>query len=96
MKYFFDPFTLQSVEKQFKLLSKYLHPDKPGGSEAEFKEMLEEKEKCIELVKQFEVKRKIFIEQQKRNLKSHTVRKDVKVFVNFNSVANLLKEIRKF
>ena len=54
MKYFKPPFSKENIEKQFKELSKILHPDK-GGNENEFKMMCIEKELTLEVVKNFQL-----------------------------------------
>jgi hypothetical protein len=49
MKYFFPPYTKESIEAQYKELSKILHPDKKGGSEEHFKAMSAEKEIALKI-----------------------------------------------
>lgn len=51
MLYFKQPYTDESIKKQYKELAKLLHPDK-GGSSAKFKQMIQEKEIILNIIKQ--------------------------------------------
>lgn len=51
MLYFKQPYTDESIKKQYKELAKILHPDK-GGSSAKFKQMIQEKEIILNIIKQ--------------------------------------------
>jgi len=51
MLYFKQPYTDESIKKQYKELAKLLHPDK-GGSSAKFKQMIQEKEIILNILKE--------------------------------------------
>ena len=51
MLYFKQPYTDESIKKQYKELAKLLHPDK-GGSSAKFKQMIQEKEIILNIIKE--------------------------------------------
>ena len=51
MLYFKQPYTDESIKKQYKELAKLLHPDK-GGSYAKFKQMIQEKEIILNIIKE--------------------------------------------
>jgi len=51
MLYFKQPYTDESIKKQFKELAKILHPDK-GGSATKFKQMIQEKEIILNIIKE--------------------------------------------
>lgn len=50
MQYFLLPYTKTSIQKQFRELSKKLHPDKKGGNETEFKKMVSEKDTILQAI----------------------------------------------
>jgi len=52
MLYFKLPYTDENIKKQYKELAKILHPDK-GGSSAKFKQMIQEKEIILNMLKQY-------------------------------------------
>lgn len=51
MKFFKPPYTMESIEKQFKTLSKKLHPDK-GGNKTDFQNLLQEKQIIQDVIRE--------------------------------------------
>lgn len=50
MQYFILPYTKTNIQKQFRELSKRLHPDKKGGNETEFKKMVAERDQILQAI----------------------------------------------
>jgi hypothetical protein len=51
MLFFKKPYTDKSIKMQYKELAKLLHPDK-GGSSEKFKQMIQEKEIILNIIKE--------------------------------------------
>jgi len=91
MKFFVPPFTDESIKKQFRELSKKLHPDKNGDSIL-FIEMQNEKNNLIDAINKH-----IPTPKKKKVVKKSKKIKHIHIIVDGNEIINkFLKQLKKW
>lgn len=84
MKYFTQPFTTDSINRQFKELAKLLHPDK-NGNENQFKEMVNEKEILLDAIQKVNK-----LTPVKKKPVKKTPQKHIHIVIDGNKIFNKL------
>jgi ABC-type hemin transport system substrate-binding protein len=91
MKFFKKPYTTDSIQKQFRELSKILHPDKKGDAVL-FIEMQNEKKNLLDAIKKHPPKKPI-----KKKVLKKVKYKTIHIFVDGNDVIKqFIKQMKKW
>ncbi|MEI8136128.1 MAG: hypothetical protein WCH21_02270 [Bacteroidota bacterium] len=91
MKYFKPPFKKETINKEYKILCKKLHPDK-GGNETEFKEMKTERDNLIKALQNYSPP----IKKQTRPAAKKTIPKKIIINIDGNKLIEMfIKKLLK-
>lgn len=94
MKFFAPPFTRENIDRQFRELSKILHPD-AGGSDSDFQDMQKERERVLKICEIHSTPGAKIPKGKKRIAMVKKSAPRIQVIIDPDRALELIKELRK-